>query len=83
MKILIYSKDNCPSCIKAKALLTREGLDYLEVKVGIDILREDFLSEFPNQKTVPLIFINGEQINGYEKLVEYFGNRRNAILLNG
>ena len=79
MKALVYSKDNCPSCVKAKALLTRNNIAYEEVTIGKDILREDFLSDFPEQRTVPLIFVEGEKVSGYENLVEWFNNRKEFL----
>jgi glutaredoxin len=80
MKALVYSKDNCPYCVRAKALLTRNNVVYEEVIVGKHILREDFMAEFPDQRTVPLIFVEGVQIGGYDKLVEYFKNENPKFL---
>lgn len=69
--VLIYTKDNCPYCVSTKTLLKQKGKSYTETKIGIDIRREDFMSLFPNVKTVPHIIINGEQIGGYDKLTEW------------
>lgn len=79
MKALVYSKDNCPYCVRAKALLTRNNVAYEEVVIGKDILREDFMSEFPEQKTVPLIFVEGERVGGYDNLVVWFDNRKQFL----
>ena len=79
MKALVYSKDNCPYCVRAKALLTRNNIAYEEVVIGKDILREDFISEFPEQKTVPLIFVEGERVGGYEQLVGWFDSRKQFL----
>lgn len=78
MNILIYSKSHCTYCEKAKALLTIKGLNFTENKIGDDITREDFISLFPEQKTVPLIFINDERIGGYDNLVKWFDTARPA-----
>ena len=75
MNTVLYSKNSCPYCVKAKALLTAKGLVYTEVNVGEDIMREDFISLFPNVQTVPFIMIEGKPIGGYVALVEYFKNR--------
>ena len=71
MNIIVYSKDNCPYCKRAKALLNAKDLPFTECILGKDILREDFVSLFPDAKTVPLIFIDGKRIGGYNELVEW------------
>ena len=73
-EIIVYSKTNCPYCVKAKQLLTFKGKQFTEVVIGTDMLREDFMAMFPEQKTVPLIIIDGVKIGGYDNLVERFDN---------
>lgn len=76
MKAKIYSKDNCPYCLRAKALLSNKEFEYEEIKIGVDIEREAFLELFPNAKTVPQIFLNvsGSEfyVGGYTELAAYF-----------
>lgn len=74
MRALIYTKEQCPYCVKAKALLLQHNIDFMEVRIGDDMLREDFIELFPEQKTVPLIFLNGEKVGGYNELQERFNN---------
>lgn len=71
-KILVYSKPNCPYCVSAKELLSSKSLNYTEVVLGEDMLREDFLCIFPQVKTVPLIIIDGVKVGGYNELREWF-----------
>lgn len=75
MKVLIYTKDNCPFCTKVKALFTIKGVDWTECKVNEDITREEFISLFPEQKTLPLVFINDEKVGGYEETRTYFDTK--------
>lgn len=79
MKAIVYSKDFCPYCVRAKELLTHNNITYEEVLISKDILREEFISLFPEQKTVPLIFIEGERVGGYDNLVEWFDNRKQFL----
>ena len=79
MNTVIYSKKDCPYCVKAKALLTAKGSVYTEVNVGEDIMKEDFVSLFPNVQTVPFILIDGKQIGGYVALVEYYANQKEFL----
>ena len=59
MKIVVYSKENCPACTALKARLTKDGEAFTEVMVGKDITREEFLKEFPQVRMMPhVVFIN-------------------------
>lgn len=53
MKIVVYSKDNCPACELLKARLAKEQEPYTEIKVGKDITREKFVAKFPQIKSMP------------------------------
>lgn len=68
--ITVYTKDNCPYCIKAKALLKGYGLEYTETVIGKDLSREEFLERFPSARTVPQIVMDGELIGGFEELAK-------------
>lgn len=68
--IVVYTKDNCPYCVKAKALLKGYGLEYAETVIGKDISREEFLDIFPTARTVPQIIFDGERIGGFEELAK-------------
>jgi glutaredoxin len=51
--ITVYTKDNCPACLKLKDQLRSGQREYTEVKIGKDITREEFMEKFPNVRTVP------------------------------
>ena len=68
--IEIYSKDWCPYCIKAKALLRSKGLEYQEIDVTSDHGREEEMVERSQRRTVPQVFIDGESIGGYDDLAQ-------------
>ena len=69
--IEVYSKPNCPFCIKAVALLNRMELPFVEKKVGVDVTREQLFEVAPNARTVPQIIIDGRVIGGYDDLTRY------------
>jgi len=71
MTATIYSKDNCPWCDKAKALMTEHDIEYNEIVIGRDITREEFTEKFPNVKTVPYTIIGSLVLPSYESLEEY------------
>ncbi len=61
MKIVVYSKENCPACTALKARLTKEGESFTEIMVGKDMTREEFLEKFPQVRPMPhLVFSNDE-----------------------
>ena len=73
MTIIVYSKPACVYCDKAKALLTRLGLQYTEKVVTKDISLSELFEELGKQvRTIPQITIDGKHIGGYNELTEYF-----------
>lgn len=76
----IYTKDNCPWCVKAKGLMRSCGVKYEELKLGVDFQREELQALLPESLplTVPQIFVYNKRIGGYEDLAEYF--ERHSIL---
>ena len=68
MKALIWSKDFCPYCDRAKALLTQKGIEFEERKIGHGWTKEQLLESVPTARTVPQIFIDGLLIGGYDQL---------------
>jgi glutaredoxin len=69
--VTVYSKDDCPYCVKAKTVLSLRNIKFTEKKIGVDVTREQLLEAIPNARTVPQIVINGDPIGGYEQLVKY------------
>lgn len=51
----VYSKDNCPACVQLKARLTKEGIEFKEVKIGRDITVEAFKEQYPLVRQVPFV----------------------------
>lgn len=59
MKIVVYSKDNCPACTALKARLTKDGESFTEINVGKDMTREEFLEKFPQVRMMPhVVFVD-------------------------
>lgn len=61
-RVRIITKDDCPYCVRAKALLTQQGISYKEIK------REE-VKDFAFA-TVPQIWLDGQHIGGYTELAE-------------
>jgi len=79
--IVIYSKDNCPFCEKAKALCEMKGYEYKTNKVGVDVQMDEFQELFPTARSVPqIVFMNPTcdetiHIGGYTDLEEWSSAR--------
>jgi glutaredoxin 3 len=68
MKAIVWSKDACPFCDQAKALLTQRGIAFEERRIGSDYTREQLLEAVPTARTVPQIFLDEEYIGGFTEL---------------
>lgn len=67
-KIIIYTKEVCPYCNKAKALLQRKNAQYQEIKVDSDEIKQEMIKKANGRMTVPQIFINDIHIGGCDDL---------------
>jgi glutaredoxin 3 len=68
MKATVWSKDHCPFCDQAKALLTQQGIEFEERKIGHGYTKEQLLEAVPTARTVPQIFLDDKLIGGFTEL---------------
>lgn len=69
IKIIVYTSENCPYCLKAKRLLADRGVAFTENKIGWDDDAQwDALFAKSKMKTVPQIFNGDALIGGYTEL---------------
>mgnify|MGYP000208957858 CR=1 FL=1 len=71
MKAIVWSKDQCPYCDQAKALLKSRNIEFEERNIQHGWTREQLLEAVPNARTVPQIIINGASIGGFTELRKY------------
>lgn len=76
MNTIVWSKDFCPYCDRAKALLKQKGIEFEERKIGSGWTKEQLLESVPTARTVPQIFLDGKLIGGHDDLVKYFNEAR-------
>ena len=82
MEITIYSKPNCPWCVKAKELMNKLHLKYEEKILDVDYTRDELRAlvwgdnpaSLNPPLTVPQIFVYNNRIGGYEDFAEYCEN---------
>lgn len=66
--ITVYTKDQCPFCDRAKALLESKGIEYRTVHVGQEEGAREFLMD-QGLRSVPQIFKDGVLLpGGYQGL---------------
>jgi glutaredoxin 3 len=59
MKLTVYSKNRCPYCDQAKALLKNKGIAFEEIKIDENTDAREFVME-KGHRTVPQIYLNGD-----------------------
>jgi alkyl hydroperoxide reductase subunit F len=64
----IYTKEWCPYCAKAKALLKSKDLSYGEINITVDEALQQEMVTRSGRRTVPQVFLDGESIGGYDDL---------------
>ncbi|MGM0501005.1 MAG: glutaredoxin 3 [Bacillota bacterium] len=69
-KIEIYTLSWCPYCRKTKAFFRSKDLNYQEYKIDETDKKREMIERTGGAKTVPQIFIDGDNIGGYDDLIE-------------
>lgn len=67
-EILIYSKDQCPYCVKAKSLLQRKKKLFTEIKITDEKIKDEMIKKSGGRMTVPQIFIGDFHVGGCDDL---------------
>lgn len=72
MKVTVWSKNPCPFCDQAKALLKSRGITFEERNITEgNWTKEQLLEAVPTARTVPQIIINERLIGGFTELRKY------------
>jgi glutaredoxin 3 len=67
--VVMYSTGWCPYCERAKALLGRKEVAFLDIKVDEDPAERDaMLKRSGGRRTVPQIFIGDRHVGGFDEL---------------
>lgn len=73
MSTIVWSKDNCPYCVKAKRMLESKGIKFEERNISSgNWTKEQLLEAIPNARTVPQIYLHDTYIGGCDQLEKYF-----------
>jgi len=69
MKAIIWSKPDCPYCVRAKYEFEKRGIEYEERMIGFGWTKDQLLESVPQARSVPQIFIDEKYIGGYTDLM--------------
>ena len=82
-KVEIYTWEYCPYCIRAKKLLNKKNIDFIEYKIdGDEVAREKMIRRSNGKSTVPQIFINNINIGGCDELHDLENQNKLDGLIN-
>lgn len=66
-KVIIYTTSHCPYCINAKNLFKNLNISFDEISLDHDPeLRTKLSKENNGWRTVPMIFIGGKFVGGFD-----------------
>jgi glutaredoxin 3 len=66
--VKVYTTGWCPYCMRAKALLERKSISYVDVSVEDAETRAEMIERSGGRRTVPQIFIGERHIGGFDEL---------------
>jgi len=81
-KIMMYTKENCSYCARAKQLLNAKNLTFQEIRVDQNPEKLEEMIQRSGRRTVPQIFINDKAIGGYDDLFALSQSGQLTQLLN-
>jgi glutaredoxin len=71
MQAVLYSKNDCLECDRARSLLGSLGASHLEYKLGSDYTEKQFLAEFGDRAEFPQVAIDYKHIGGLKETLQY------------
>jgi len=69
-KVEIYSTQTCPYCVRARNLLAKKGIEFIEYRVDLQPDLRGEMTERSGGTSVPQIFIDGRHIGGCDDMFE-------------
>ena len=81
-KIVMYTTEVCPYCVRAKQLLGRKGVTEIEeIRVDLQPELRMAMMEKTGRRTVPQIYIDDYHVGGYDDLASLNHDGELDILL--
>jgi thioredoxin reductase (NADPH) len=67
-RVIMYTRDFCPFCDRAKSLLRSKGAEWVEIDIEREPGRREEMIERSGQRTVPQIWIDDVHVGGSDDL---------------
>ncbi|MDM9380868.1 glutaredoxin 3 [Chlorogloeopsis sp. ULAP01] len=68
-KVEIYTWSTCPFCIRAKSLLKKKGVEFIEYGIdGNEAARNKMAQRANGRRSLPQIFINDRHVGGCDDI---------------
>lgn len=71
MEFIVYSKHNCPYCIKIKKILELKNYTYQELIYEEDFDKDQFYDRFGEGSTFPQVIFNNQKLGGCVDSIKY------------
>lgn len=68
---ILYTKDNCLECERARTLLETMNVSHLEYKLGKDYNEKQFRAEFGEKAEYPQIALDYKHIGGLKHFLRF------------
>ncbi|MBH9578846.1 glutaredoxin 3 [Inhella proteolytica] len=69
-KVLMYTTQVCPYCVRAKQLLKQRGVEQIEeIRIDLDPVQRAQMMERTGRRTVPQIYIGDTHVGGCDDLM--------------
>lgn len=81
-KVIIYSSEHCPYCVRAKQFFDNKGITYTEIRVDLEPAKREEMIQITGRRTVPQIFINDKHVGGCDDLMALAAAGKLDELLN-
>jgi glutaredoxin len=76
MNFTVYSKEDCPYCIKVKQVLELSECKHVVYTLEKDFTKEEFYSEFGEGSTFPQVICNDEKLGGCVDTIKFLREQR-------
>lgn len=71
MNAVLYTKENCLECERARDLLNHLSVSHLEYKLGKDFNEKQFVAEFGQDASYPQIAIDYKHIGALKNTLQF------------
>lgn len=70
VKVEVYSTALCPYCSRARHLLEKKGVQFIEYRVDKEPALREEMEQRSHQTSVPQIFIDNRHVGGFDDMAE-------------